>query len=295
MIGIVPSASSTFEVIGDFNSDALVEGKLYYDPKDKRLYLYSLTDKRSNPKNGFFPIWDGVNTYTTKYSNEKFLDKDVVTPSISAMSKSINKDIARNIQYRQRLSEDNHKLYPVLNEEDNMFTQLVKSIIQKLDVTKVDLLEGANDFVDDRMVESYYTSLNKVTMMRLEKFHLWIDKIFQMHYVVTVQKDGKTILTYTWPKNKFDTGIVKYTTAVKQDDDPFKKIVKILMVMNNISKTTLKTEEVDDYTINNMMTVLNSNKSLSAQLFCRFMRMANFSFSVEVFNKKNEPMSSYKE
>ena len=67
------------------------------------------------------------------------------------------------------------------------------------------------------------------------------------------------------------------------------------MVMNNISKTTLKTEEVDDYTINNMMTVLNSNKSLSAQLFCRFMRMANFSFSVEVFNKKNEPMSSYKE
>ena len=36
--------------------------------------------------------------------------------------------------------------------------------------------------------------------------------------------------------------------------------------MENLTKEKLKSEEVDDYTINNMMTTISGNKSLSAQL-----------------------------
>ena len=60
MVGIIPSSNKTFEIYGDFNSSNLVEGKLYYHPSDKRLYFYSLKEKRSNPNTGFFPVWDGL-------------------------------------------------------------------------------------------------------------------------------------------------------------------------------------------------------------------------------------------
>lgn len=294
MIGMIPSASKTYEVYGDFNMTPLVEGKLYYHPDTKRLYYYSQTLKRSNPQSGYFPIWDGTKIYESKYSNTKYLS-DIIKPDISIMSKNINNEIARSIRYRQRLSENNKALNPSIDDEDNFFTQTIKSVIQKLNITKVDLLDMSSDIVNDRTIENYYSSLTKVTMMRLEKFHIWMDKILQMHYVVSVYREGKRVLSYSWPHDKFDTGLVKYDKAIDQSDDPFKKIVKILMVKENISKMSLKTEDVDDYTINNLMTTLHSNKSLSAQLFSRFIRMANLSFSLEVFNKKNELIFTYKE
>lgn len=294
MLGIVPSSSKTYEVHGTINSDNLIEGKLYYDEKDNRLYIYSTSMTRSSPNNGFFPIWDGKEFHLSKYSNEKYLDKDMVVPNVSLMGNSINKELARNIQYRQRLSDDDKKLTPMINDEDNVFTQLVKSIISKMDINKVNLLDMSTDNIDDHMIENYYASLLKVTMMRLDKFHLWIGEIFQMHYTLTVWKDGKVIITYEWPSDKMDTGIIKYDKAIKKSDDPFKKIIKIIMVMNNITKLSLKNDDIDDYTINNMMTTINSDKPLSAQIFCRFMRLANLSFSINVY-KKNELVCTYKE
>lgn len=294
MIGIIPMTSQTFEVFGDFNMTPLVEGKLYYHPDTKKLYYYSSTLKRPNPTTGFFPIWDGNNIYESKHSIDKYLS-DVLRPDISQMSKNISNEMARSIRYRQRLSENNKKLNPQLNDEDNFFTQIIKSIISQMNITKVDLLDMSSDIISDRMIENYYSSLTKVTMMRLDKFHIWIDKILHLHYEIKVFKEGKEIIKYSWPKDKFDTGMVKYNSIIDPSDDPYKRIIKILMVKENISKSTLRTEDVDDYTINNMMTTLHSSKALSAQLFSRFMRMANIEFEINVFDCKDNTIFTYKE
>ncbi len=282
MIGILPCASKTYEVCGGFNTANLEEGKLYHDDSG-RLYYYSKILKRSNPETGYLPIWDGDHKIESSHSVTKTL-KDILRPDVSELSKTISNEMARNIRYRQRLSENNKVLDPHIEDEDNAFTQIVKGIIKSLNITKIDLLDMASDIIDDRMIESFYSSLTKVTMMRVDKFHLWIDKIFGARYVITVYKDSKELLTYEWPSNKLDTGLVKYNT--EPSDDEFKKIVKVLMVKENISKTNLKSEDVDDYTINNLMTTLHSDKALSAQLFSRFMRMANLHFEIEIFNKK---------
>lgn len=295
MIGMIPSASSTYEVIGDFTSSDLIEGKVYYHPETKRLYFYSTTKKRSNPDTGYFPIWNGKDIFESKFSNEKYFDKDVVKPSIKKFSDNINKNVAEDVLYRQRLLENSKKLNPMINDEDNMFTQLVKGAINKLDITMVDLLDAAKGKMDQKMIENYYSSLVKVTMMRLDKFHVWMDVLLKLHYDITVYNDEKQLLKYSWPKDKFNTGIVKYTNIMRPNDDPYKKIVKILMVMENISKTSLRGDEVDDYTINNMMTTLNGNKPLSAQIFCRFIRMAKLSFDIELFDNEGKKIFEYRE
>ena len=56
------------------------------------------------------------------------------------------------------------------------------------------------------------------------------------------------------------------------------------MVMENIDKASLRSPEVDDYTINNMMTTLSGTKPLSAQLFSRFMRMARLMYTVDIMD-----------
>ena len=59
MLGIIPSTKCTYEVYGTTDDKSPIEGKLYYDKSNGRLYYYSLTETRSNPKTGYFPIWDG--------------------------------------------------------------------------------------------------------------------------------------------------------------------------------------------------------------------------------------------
>lgn len=295
MIGIIPSSSNTYEVYGDFNSADLIEGKLYYNPTTKRLYYYSTTITRSNPKTGYFPIWNGSTIYESNFSNEKYFDKDVVTPDVNNLGKRINSDDAKTILYRQRLSDNTKKLKPPIVDEDNMFTQVVKGVISYMDITKVDLLEMSGGTLSDRIIDNYYSALTKVTMMRMEKFHLWMSAILKCHYKITVSNNGKTMLSYDWPIDKFDTGIVKFDKIVDTKDDPLKKIIKIIMVMNNITKTTLKSDDVDDYTINNMMTIIHSDKSLSAQIFCRFIRMAKLSFVMEIYNQQNQCIFTYSE
>lgn len=295
MIGIVPSSYNTYEVYGDFDSNDLVEGKLYYNQSDKRLYYYSKTLTRSNPQTGYFPIWNGSKIYESKNSNCKYFDKDAVTPDVNNLGKMINGDAAKTILYRQRLSDNIKQLKPQIVDEDNMFTQIVKGIICEMDITKVDLLELSGGVISDRIIESYYSSLMKVTMMRMDKFHLWMGSILKCHYTISVYRNKKNLLKYEWPKDNFDTGIVKFDTITSTADDPLKKIIKIIMIMNNIEKTTLKSDDVDDYTINNMMTIIHSNKSLSAQIFCRFMRMAKLSFVINVYDINNKHIFTYSE
>ena len=295
MIGVIPAASRTYEVYGDFNTEKPIEGKIYYDPKDLRLYYYSTIDKRSNPGNGYFPIWDGTSTYSSKFSNEKFFDKDVVLLSVEAISKSINQEVAKDIKYRQRRALSDEILKPQIENEDNSFTQIIKGIIRQMEITIVDLFESAYPKLDEKQVTSYYSALNKITYMRLEKFHVWMGIILKLKYEIVVYKKNRKILTYKFPDDTFNTGIVKYDNVIKKKDDCLKKCIKILMVMENINKTTLKVDANDDYTVNNMMTTIYSNKPMSAQLFSRFIRMAHLTYRIKIYNKDDKMIFQFKE
>lgn len=295
MIGVIPAASKTYEVFGDLNDANPVEGKIYYDNKTNRLYYYSKTEKRSNPKTGYFPIWDGTSTYTSQFSNEKFFDKDVKLLSVNAISCALNKDIAKEIKYRQRRALNADILKPQIQDEDNSFTQCVKGIISKMDITIVDLIDMASPTLNEKQVNSYYNALNKIAFMRLEKWQVWMAIILKMKYDIIVYKKNRKILTYKFPDDTFDTGIVKYYDIINKKDDCLKKCVKLLMVMENITKSNMKSESVDDYTINNMMTTLNSDKPLSAQLFSRFIRISHLEYRINIYNKKDKLVFQYKE
>lgn len=293
MIGIIPSSSKTFEVSGDFESKDLVEGKLYYDKTDGRVYFYSQIENRSNPRTGMFPVWDGKNKYISKFSNTKYLDKDVIKMDISSMCSSINRDIANEILNKQRRCDNDEILDPLIADGDNMFTQCIKGSIRAKKLTMIDLVDMTSPKLDQKVVENFYSALMKITFMRADKWSIWLDCILHLTYHIDVYKDNKHLVSFDYPST-FDTGIVKYDAITSSKDDPLKKIIKIIMIMENINKNSLKSDEVDDYTINNMMTTLNGNKPLSAQLFSRFIRMANLSYRILMIDKGN-PIFEYKE
>lgn len=284
MIGIVPSSSKTFEVYGSFTSTELVEGKLYYEEPSKRLYFYSKVETRSNPRTGYFPVWDGVNKYVTNFSNSKYLDKDAILTDINSMSASINKDVATKVLYNQRRSIDDALLQPEIADGDNMFTQCIKGTINAKQLTMTDLIDMSCPPLTEKIVENSYASLTKIAFMRMDKWSIWIDTILHVQYVVRVYRGEKLLITYRHPEETFDTGIVKYDSIINTNDDSLKKVIKILMVMENIDKASLRSPEVDDYTINNMMTTLSGTKPLSAQLFSRFMRMARLIYTVDIMD-----------
>ena len=294
VIGTIPSASKTYEVMGALNTPNLIEGKVYHD-ENGRLFIYSKTDTRSNPSNGYFPIWNGKDKIFTGFSNEKYL-KDITPASITSLAANISSNVAKDVQYRQRRSDDETILRPAIKDEDNMFTQTVKAIIRDKNITMIDLVDMCEPRLDQQVVESYYSSLNKISLMRMEKWNAWLTNILHLSYVLTVYKNDKMAIQYKWPEDVFDTGIVKYEAMTMTNDDPLKKIVKILMIKENISKATLRAgEEVDDYTVNNMMTILNGDKPMSSQIFSRFIRMSGLSYMVELFDTKNNLVFTYKE
>lgn len=294
VVGIIPMADKTFEICGDMSVESPVEGKLYYDASDKRLYYYSKMETRSNPKTGYFPVWDGKNKIVTPFSKEKYLDKDGILIGLNSISNTMNKSLADQIRYQQRKSCASDALTPPIVDGDNMFTQCVKGVITSMNIAMVDLIEMAAPKINQKSVESYYSALNKITFMRYDKWVIWVNSILHVNYILAIIKGGKTIITYQYPSDKLDTGIVKYDNLINAKDDPFKKIVKLLIAMENISKSSLRGDTTDDYTINNMMTTINSNKPLSAQLFSRFIRMANMSCVMSIYKNK-ELLFEYKE
>ena len=283
MIGIIPSANKTYEVYGSILDNDPIEGKLYYDPKDERIYYYSLTDRRSCPKIGFFPIWNGKEFLISKFSNRKYLS-DVIKTDINEMSSRINKDVANNILYKHMSSESNIKiLEPKISIEDNMFTQCIKAVIIQKKITIVDLFNMARPKLNETIIENYYNTLNKIVFMRYDKWSIWINDILHLKYRIKVYKGNKKVLEYHYPEDTFDTGIVNYLDSINKKDDPFKKITKLLILMFNIDKSTLRKQCSDDYTVNNLMTTINSKKVLSSQLFSRFISMAEFNYVMELY------------
>jgi hypothetical protein len=296
MIGIVPTKTETFEVFGDFNSSQLVENKLYYDPTDQRLYFYSTNEKRSSPATGFFPVWDGKNKYKSQFSNEKYFNVDALKLDIQSLSNSVDNQVAKEVIDRQRRSEDNILLTPQIADGDNMFTQCIKGVINKLNLSMTDLVDMSAGKINPKILSNYYNSLNKISFMRMDKWFIWIDVILHLKYQIVVYKGRRKLITHLYPENTFDTGIVKYDKIIQTNDDPFKKIVKLLMVIENITKDKLRSEPgTDDYTINNMMTTLSSDKPMSSQLFSRFIRMAQLSYTIKLYDMSNQLLFEYKE
>ena len=295
MIGIIPSSNKTFEVYGDFNSKNLVEGKLYYDD-DGRLFYYSTTSKRSNPSTGYFPIWDGHDTYFTKFSVNHNIS-EVTSMSVSSIANNMNNEKAMDILYRQNKSKDEDVLKPEIKGTDNMFTQVIKAVLLKYKCTIQEIVAMSAPKMSQTAIENLYSSLIKISFMRIERWNVWVDIILHLHYELTVYKENKLLLSYKYPENKFDTGIVNYDSIVGSKSDPFTKIVKILLIMENINKSSIRdlSTDVDSYTVNNMFTTIMSDKPLSAQLFSRFIRITGLSYNIKVYNKENDLLVDYKE
>ena len=294
IIGFIPSVNTSYEVLGDFEAEDLIEGKIYYDKSDGRLYFYSKKENRSNPNTGYFPVWDGSNKYISNFSNKKYFDTDVIKFDITKMAADISKEMAEDIRYRQRKSDNSDVLDPQISNEDNMFTQCIKGVIKESKVSIIDLMDMSSG-LSKKAIENYYNALIKITFMRIDKWNVWVDVILHIKYKLDVYKGSKIILSYKYPEDKFDTGIVKYNDIAKSSDDPFKRIIKILMVMENINKSSLKSDNVDDYTVNNMVTTINGKKPLSAQLFSRFISMAKLSYSMTIYDRYDKFIFEYKE
>ena len=295
IVGVIPSGSKTYEVYGDFNEPTPIEGKLYYDPANSRLYYYSLKENRSNPNTGYFPIWDGKHLYVTIHSAAKYFDRDAIKVDFNSISNTINGDVASEIRYKQRRATADDILKPTIQDGDNAFTQCVKGVISALNITMIDLVDMTNPRMDQKILEGYYNALSKITFMRIDKWDIWVNVILHIRYTINIYKDGKRIVQYNYPNNTFETGIVKYNDIINTKEDSLKKIVKILMVMCNITKRVLLSTGVDDYTVNNMMTTINSNKPLSAQLFSRFIRLSDLSYDIQIYDSSKKFLFEYKE
>ena len=283
-IGIIPGNHQTFIIEGVLGTDLLEEGKLYLDEKEDRIYIYSTSMVRSNPSNGYFPIWNGNRKITSEFSNHKS-SKDIISMNIKNMSSNVDETTAKRVLYQYRKFGNDEVLLPAIAEGDNMFTQCIKGVLTAKRMTLIDIVDSCVPAMDEKVIANYYIALNKITFMRLDRWNIWINNILHLRYIVDVLKNGESIITYEHPANKFTVGY-NYDHIIKTKDDPFKKIVKILIDMENIEKQSLMSKEVDNYTINNMMTTINGSKSLSAQLFSRFLRMAKLTYTVQMFDNE---------
>lgn len=284
MIGIIPGSTKTFEVMGDFSDTNPIEGKLYYNRQTGRLFMYSKYQTRSNPDTGFFPIWNGEKTFISGFSNEKYIEKDVTMMDVNQMSSSISPDTADQVRYRQRRCDNDKILEPSLSDGDNWFTQCIKGCITAKKLTMVDLVDMTSPPMEQSILENYYSALNKIAFMRIDKWKIWIDHILHLGYKISVSKDGEQLIEYSYPDNTYHVNGNECDDIIKEDIDSLKKIVKVVMKLKNIKKANLKADNVDDYTINNMLTTINGNKALSAQIFSRFMRMADMSYNIQMYD-----------
>lgn len=300
VLGIVPTADVTYEVYGPISGGDFVEGKLYFNDKGE-LFYYTTKTTRPNPSTGWFPIWDGNRGYKSLYVKSRKYPKDVIKNDIQELSNSITKDKAEKIIEHSKSVEDTKILEPQIQDGDGMFTQCVKGIINKYHVTISDLYEMAKPAFTRAQIETYYTSLNKIKQMRLNKWDDWMRKILHLHYIMEVYKDKELVIKYEYPIAKvevFHDGkdvTEEYKDIIDQKLDAFKTIIKILMKMYNLDKARLKSDQIDDYTVNNMMTTINADKPVSSQLFSRFMKMARAGFVITIYDIKDKEVFKYQE
>ena len=284
MVGITIDANGeTYIVSGSFDSGYYIEGNVYYHPDTKRLFYYSKTERRSNPKTGFYPIWDGENLYITQHSVEEYYPSDVMSINTTDLVKKLSASKAQEIIHQQQRSMSGGQLSFQITDEDNFFTQCIKEILNKKGYTIVDLVQQTNPPLSEKIISNYCGALSKISFMRLDKWHIWLHNILHLSYGVTIYNDDRQIISYREP-DLFEI-TAPYEKILKSKMDPFKKLIRITMLEECINKSDLRGDGIDEYTINNMMTILTGTKPVSAQLFSRFIRMAGLSFELNVYEK----------
>jgi len=293
MVGITIDANGeTYIVSGSFDSGYYIEGNLYYHPETKQLFYYSKTEKRSNPTTGFYPIWDGENTYVTKYSIKEYYPKDVMKIDTTDLVKDLSASKAHEIVQQQQRSMSAGPLSFQITDEDNFFTQCIKEILNQKEYTLVDLIQMTKPSLSEKVLSNYCNALSKISFMRLDKWHIWLHNILHLSYGVTIYHDDRKIISFKEP-NEFEV-VGPYDKILKSKMDPFKKLIKVTMLEECIDKSDLRGDGIDEYTINNMMTILTGTKPVSAQLFSRFIRMAGLSFQMDVY-EKDQIILTYRE
>lgn len=282
MLGIYIGKNKTFNVESTIEDCInFIEGSLYID-KDDRLYVYSDNEKRSSIKYEFFPIYDGKYKYINNNSNEKYFSKDAIVYDLENIINNIDDNKRKSIYSLQRNCTDNESLNPIITDSDNAFTQCIKSIISLKEYTLVQLSEKSH--LSEAVIKGYYNVLNKIAFMRLDRFMIWIKTILKMSFKFVIKDNNDNIiLTYDNDTEKYEYGILSYEDIINSKNDFMKKIIFIIMRMKSLNKSDLYNENTKEYTVNNLLILLNSDKPFSIQLFSRFIKLINYSYDIEVY------------
>ena len=181
-----------------------------------------------------------------------------------------------------------------ITNDDNLFTKCIKGTILNLKLSFDDLIEMSYPKLNEKMLNIYYSSLNKTAFMRLNKWHVWVTTILRVGYRITVfDRENSVLVSYEFPSGII-AGVNEKLIKSTNCSDPLKQIVKILILLLNISKEQFKTDAVDEYTINNLFTVIGNNKPMSGQIFSRFIILSDLMYQIEVI-KDGEVIYSFKE
>lgn len=292
MESIVVCKNNTYPVEGMF-SNQMKEGKLYIDPKSKRIYCYTTTTQVVGAASHHFPIYDGKHFFDSVRSYKKY-ESDVISTDVTDMASSISEKDREDMEYRSKAVLYGDILEPEISDSDNIYSQCIKGILLHKKYNLLDLSIMSNPKLTVEEISNLYQSLHKIAFMREKKFMIWMNQILHMNYNVNCY-DGDSdqpILTYHSMDQRYefyhkndDSHKEEYDEILKKSWDPFKKMINLIIKMKNYKKADFNVNTESAYTINNMMTTIFGDKSVSAQIFSRFMRIINLPFDIIIYDK----------
>lgn len=292
MESIVVCKNNTYPVEGMF-SNQMEEGKLYIDPKSKRIYCYTTTTQVVGTASHHFPIYDGKHFFDSVRSYKKY-ESDVISTDVTDMASSISEKDREDMEYRSKAVLYGDILEPEISDSDNIYSQCIKGILLHKKYNLLDLSIMSNPKLTVEEISNLYQSLHKIAFMREKKFMIWMNQILHMDYKVNCydSNSDQPILIYHsidkryefYHKNN-DGHREEYDEILKKSWDPFKKMINLIIKMKNYKKADFNINTESAYTINNMMTTIFGDKSVSAQIFSRFMRIINLPFDIVIYDK----------
>lgn len=292
MESIVVCKNNTYPVEGMF-SNQMKEGKLYIDPKSKRIYCYTTTTQVVGNDSYHFPIYDGKHFFDSVRSYKKY-ESDVISTDVTDMASSISEKDREDMEYRSKAVLYGDILEPEISDSDNIYSQCIKGILLHKKYNILDLSIMSNPKLTVEEISNLYQSLHKIAFMREKKFMIWMNQILHMEYKVNCydSDSDQQLLTYHSMDQRYefyrkddDSHKEEYDEILKKSWDPFKKMINLIIKMKNYKKADFNVNTESAYTINNMMTTIFGDKSVSAQIFSRFMRIINLPFDIIIYDK----------
>ena len=291
MKSIVVCKNNTYSVEGMF-SNQMEEGKLYIDPKSKRIYCYITTTQVVGDASHHFPIYDGKHFFDSVRSYKKY-ESDVISTDVTDMASSISEKDREDMEYRSKAVLYGDILEPEISDSDNIYSQCIKGILLHKKYNLLDLSLMSNPKLTVEEISNLYQSLHKIAFMREKKFMIWMNQILHMNYKVNCYdvNSEQPLITYHSVDKRYEFHIhnenmqKEYDDILKKSWDPFKKMINLIIKMKNYKKADFNINTESAYTINNMMTTIFGDKSVSAQIFSRFMRIINLPFDIVIYDK----------